>query len=43
MRDDKHKVHIYNEVLDKQSTLKPTKGSEYNSFTELVKTSHDFH
>lgn len=29
MRDDKHKVHIYNEVLDKQSTSKPTKGSKY--------------
>ena len=29
MRDDKHKVHIYNEVLDKQPTFKPTKGSKF--------------
>ena len=29
MRDDKHKVHIYNEVLDKQPNFKPTKGSKF--------------
>jgi hypothetical protein len=28
MRDDKHKVHIFNEVLDKQPSFKQTKGSE---------------